>query len=628
MSRFFKRFLCLAVVFAMLIPLYSFPLVSADSGAKPIALNTQTIDNLSTINEVDRFEFSTLAPGAVTVNFKHNRVDSGGWVVNLYNENDEVLTGFTSNEADVDMTTWPVRIPAGRYYIRVSSRSSYHFSGIDYRLTVGYVDESDPKFEKQPNGNRNNAYKIDVNKTYIGNIEVQNDIDYYTFTNSAPGAVTVNFKHNRVDSGGWIVNLYNENDEVITGFTSNEADVDLTTWTVRIPAGTYYIKVNSRSSYHFSGIDYRLTVNYINESDGKFEKEPNENRNTAYKISVNKTYIGNIQVQNDIDYYTFTTAAPGAVTVNFKHNRVDSGGWIVNLYNENDEVITGFTSNEADVDLTTWTVRIPAGTYYIKVNSRSLYHFNGVDYRLTVNYVNESDPKFEKQPNGNRNNAYKIDVNKTYIGNIEVQNDIDYYTFTVKKAVKITLNFKHKQVNSGGWTISLFNQNDALVASFTSNETDVDLTTNKISVPAGTYYLKINSKSPYSFNGIDYHFRVDCPELLQPIQVKLNDGVVKISPAPVLSGKVVIAHGQALSKALGAAYSFDSKKNTITIKKSKIIITYTMGSKTAVVNGKKVTLDTAPVLIDKAPFIDIKSIATNLGYKYSYNADARVVSIK
>ena len=504
MSSIAKGFLCWVVVFSMLNPFNSFVFASANTGARTIELNTQIVDNLGTINEVDRYEFTTAAPGAVTVNFKHNRIDSGGWNVNLYNENDEIITGFTSNEGDVDMTTWAVRIPAGTYYVKVNSRSPYSFSGIDYKLTVSYVDESDPSFEKQPNGNRDNAYKINVNKTYIGNI----------------------------------------------------------------------------------------------------------------------------QVQNDIDYYAFTTAAHGAVTVNFKHNRVDSGGWNVNLYNENDEIITGFTSNEGDVDMTTWKVRIPAGTYHVKVNSRSPYSFSGIDYKLAVNYVDESDPKFEKQPNGNRNNAYKIAVNKTYTGNLQVQNDIDFYTFTTKKAVKIALNFKHNRVNSGGWNINLYNENDEVVTGFTSNEADADLITNKVSIPAGTYYLKINSRSPYSFSGIDYQFRVDCPELLPPIQIKIGDTAQKISPAPVLSGKVVMAHGQYLSKALGATYSFDSKKNVVTIKKSKSTLTYTIGSKTAVVNGKKITIDTAPVLIDKAPFLDVKSIATNLGYKYSYDSEARVVNIR
>lgn len=82
-------------------------------------------------------------------------------------------------------------------------------------------------------------------------------------------------------------------------------DSTVTTNNVRLPAGTYYVKVNKRPYYSFSNIDYSLSVDFTPE-DQYYEKIPNEDPSTAYPINVNTTYTGNLASDNDVDFYTFT----------------------------------------------------------------------------------------------------------------------------------------------------------------------------------------------------------------------------------------------------------------------------------------------------------------------------------
>ena len=64
--------------------------------------------------------------------------------------------------------------------------------------------------------------------------------------------------------------------------------------TIGLPAGTYYIRVQSRSSYStVSNCKYGICVNYT-EADN-WEQEFNEDVSTSNQIEVNNTYYGTIR---------------------------------------------------------------------------------------------------------------------------------------------------------------------------------------------------------------------------------------------------------------------------------------------------------------------------------------------
>ena len=470
--------------------------------------------------------------------------------------------------------------------------------------------------------------EIPLNSQIIDNLGSWDESDTFHITLNNPGSLYINFRHDDVENRyeGWNIEMKDENgDKIIDEYSTNQ--MNYYTTTVRVPAGGYSIRI-----YHYSGdysdIDYKFTVCYTDESAASFEKEWNGSKSGAYSIEANKTYTGNLPYYNDVDYYKLTLANPGSLYINFKHDDMENRyeGWNIELQDEEgNKVIDEYSTNQANYFTT--KVRVPAGTYYVRI-----YHYSGdfagIDYRFTAYYTDESSPLFEKEWNGSKNSAYPIEANKTYTGNLPYYNDVDYYKLTIPRAASVYINFRHNDMENRyeGWNIELQDEDgNKLIDQYSTNQTNSY--TNTARLQAGTYYVRIYHYSG-DFAGIDYKLTVVSPELLPPIQVKLNNTSLKLNSAPVISGNAVMAHALYLSKALGATCSYDSKKGILTIKKGRTTLTYTLWSRTAKANGKAISLDSAPFLNNNSPFVDIKSVARNLGYKYSYDANARIVYLK
>lgn len=102
---------------------------------------------------------------------------------------------------------------------------------------------------------------------------------------------------------------------------------------------------------------------------------------------VNKAYTGSLSSENDVDYYSFSLAAAGKASVNFRHIPVGSGDWEIQIWDAQYTQASGsyFTSGSGDATLTSNELTLPAGDYYVKVNKKPYYSFSNTDYVLTVN---------------------------------------------------------------------------------------------------------------------------------------------------------------------------------------------------------------------------------------------------
>lgn len=152
----------------------------------------------------------------------------------------------------------------------------------------------------------------------------EDDEDFYKFTLESKGKVTLSFAHDQFDNDNtfWDVTLSGENDDELTKIESTGKNASLSSDAVRINAGTYYIKV-SKHYYHDSR-DYKLCVNYEQESDG-YESEPDDDYGSANPLAAGSSIIGNCQNKDDVDFYKIDlTGGTGSLTITFSHNLTDS----------------------------------------------------------------------------------------------------------------------------------------------------------------------------------------------------------------------------------------------------------------------------------------------------------------
>lgn len=110
----------------------------------------------------------------------------------------------------------------------------------------------------------------------------------------------------------------------------------------------------------------------------------------------------------------------------------------------------------------------------------------------------------------------------------------------------------------------------------------------------------------------DYKTFVNGEKLVFDIPPKAEKGTVLVSVQP-------------LTTALGAEVKFDSKTNKAVITEGKTKIELTAGSKTALVNGVKKTLEVAPKVEKGQLIAPAKFVGENLGEQIDFKADSKML---
>ena len=253
----------------------------------------------------------------------------------------------------------------------------------------------------------------------------------------------------------------------------------------------------------------------ITSAAAYYESEPNDSISTADSISTNSTVYGVSNTVGDNDCYKFSLSSQGYITITMNHAQLDSAKrdsnyWKVYLYDTNGDQMFDWKFDARYSSNSTEKIGLPAGTYYLDMD----YGFDvkGVDYNFKVNYTQSN--YWESESNDSRTKADNISVNTTYYGVSNTVGDNDCYKFSLSSQGYITITMNHAQLDSAKrdsnyWKVYLYDTNGDQMfdwkfdARYSSNSTE------KIGLPAGTYYLDID----YGFGvkGVDYSFIVEQP---------------------------------------------------------------------------------------------------------------------
>ena len=184
----------------------------------------------------------------------------------MFDDSDGSLLDFNSIGTTAKITSDSIRIPAGNYYIRIEND---YWSDLDYTFCIRSQQEGDDS-ETEDNGDYDVATKIDVGSSITGNLQSENDVDFYRFDLQDTVSIRVAFTHQRIDNGAvfWRYELYsmedaysinNNEDESAIEINGNSPENVISSWNL-LPAGTYYSKVYSS---YFDNSDYKISLNYL-----------------------------------------------------------------------------------------------------------------------------------------------------------------------------------------------------------------------------------------------------------------------------------------------------------------------------------------------------------------------------
>ena len=343
-------------------------------------------------------------------------------------------------------------------------------------LSVGLIALAGTKAmaatETENNGTVSTANVVPVNEAVSANISTADDMDWFKFTLTEPGSLSVSFWHETCNAGDydwmdtWKLTLYGGDERDIEyctmGIKSGDEKTDRSS-IYNVPAGTYYIKV--KSDYYWRSCEYKFTINYESSVEKNEEQEMNDSPSTSNSIAVNTSYHGRISLGEDADWYKFTVTEPGSVSVSFWHETCNAGDydwmdtWKVDLFRGEETDVhyssMGIKSGDEKID-TTSIHNIPAGTYYIRIKPD--YYWRNCDYSVIVNYESSVGKDMEQESNDTPSTANLISVNKNYSGRVSLEKDLDWYAFDLAESSTVTVTLSHDVIDSSGyyWNVRVY----------------------------------------------------------------------------------------------------------------------------------------------------------------------------
>ncbi len=399
-------------------------------------------------------------------------------------------------------------LPAGRFYLKISSDDREYWSDTEYRFTVRQGDMSET-MEVEENDNRIIATAMkDVDTAYFGTVNRGGDYDWYKFTLTEPAFVWAELSDLKEQSRSgfcWKLALYYGADGSEPKIMS-EADGSQTSLELdRVPLkpGTYFIEVWTDMNPDDGA--YTLTVHTDTDGIDEWEKELNNDVGSAEEIEPKKDHYAALQYEKDVDWFKFTIDEPSVIKLRFSRHEQsspDNKYWNVSLLDKDGKTIGWdyywFKGRNGDDFIS--PEALPAGTYTIKVTKSDKYSSD--EYRLNVETLDGSD--WETESNDSFETANDIEIGKQYSGQLYRKDkyDRDLFCFVLEEESAVRVSFSvHESIKEDShlyFYIALYNEQGESVWEQRIAGTDGDYESDIVTLPAGTYYFLVMQSDKYT----------------------------------------------------------------------------------------------------------------------------------
>ena len=222
------------------------------------------------------------------------------------------------------------------------------------------------------------ATAISCGKNYSGRITSANTKDFYKITLNNSGRLTINIDSNIEQ----VICYFYDADGNRLWYTDKEWNSvseqnNFSVWS-DITSGTYYIAVTGEGWYSWDKLStgsYTLRLGFT--SAGETFKEPqggnNNNMASATKISTGKTYKGQIADNDTTDFYKITLANSGRIKISLDGNMRWSRYYLYDA--SGNELHSGWQEwNSVSKRNTFADIHdVTSGTYYIAITGQNYY---------------------------------------------------------------------------------------------------------------------------------------------------------------------------------------------------------------------------------------------------------------
>lgn len=480
-----------------------------------VKVNTTVTGDIQKATDYEAYMFEIKENGAFSIVLEQENLKDivdDGWHITLYKIGEDKsyseLAVFKAYLNIVSQSFSEIGIGAGTYCIVVEAGTVFISGEFDVTLVFNKTEN----FEKELNDTKDNACAISI-KNLSGVIygaaserSEGADTDWFYFDLVHDMRTEIKFTHEEqgMPQAAWVATVLDSDGKTISDFTSKVSETEISTGTLGLKAGRYFVRVDSQN---ISDITYGIKISL--SAIGNFERELNNSLETANTLTLGNTIGGALSQRLlglDKDYFVFNLEKPTAIKIKFEHEpstlEKDSNknGWNIRVFYKDGSDLTSVVKKVSawkDGELVIDGLGLVAGTYYVCIDADSL-SYNSTEYALTV--TEENLKNYETEPNNTEEHAKELLINEVYGGALiasGVDYDVDYYKFTLTEQRAVSINFLHERDENDsrtGWNITIINSADnSRVKTFEVSREREFVSSEVMTLGAGTYYVRIEN---------------------------------------------------------------------------------------------------------------------------------------
>jgi len=460
-----------------------------DSEGTPVHVNVVLpyagSGSIDAIDEDDFYCFTLSQPGLVTVDVDANQYGSSlDPVLELYDENgDEIAYGDDEDGYDPYLQEY---LAAGSYCVKVRGYGHDSTGWYDLYVTVGEGEDD------EEDDDQGTPVHVNVVLPYAGSgsIDAIEEDDFYCFTLSQPGVVTVDVDADQYGSSlDPVLELYDEDwDEIGYNDDTDDYDPYLDEYLV---AGSYCVKVRGCAHESMGAYELYIAVDYDGTDDGIDSTPEYEEVDLPYSGS------GSIDAIDENDFYCFYVTRPSVVTFDVDADQYGSSlDPVLELYNEDAERIA-YNDDTDDYD-PYLEEYLEIGAYCLNVRGCAHESTGWYELYITVDVDGEVD--------GSPSSPGYQDVDLPYSGSgsIDAIEEDNFYCFTLSQPGVVTFDVDADQLGSSlDPVLELYDENGDQIAY--NDDTDGLDSYLEEYLEAGSYCVKVRGCAHESTGWYEFH---------------------------------------------------------------------------------------------------------------------------
>ena len=363
--------------------------------ATPISFGRTYSGVISDDNTVDYYQFTLPSSGRITFNasaymkyiyyYLYDGTKKSLWSKNPYWNSTAELSSITET---FDLTK-------GTYYLMMKRDGKANNGNYNFSVSFESAQESFTETGEGTNNSITTANNIAIGTTYRGQLTNKDTKDFYKFTLSTSGELTLDATANLryiyyylYDGTGKQIWYANPNWSSTTGQS-------VKTYTHHLTSGTYYLacaKEGSTGTYSF-----KFSFVSANETFKETGNGTNNSMPVANGITFDTLYCGQLALNDTKDFYKFSLSSGTTVTLNASaigmhyiyytiYNSAGTQQWRKN---------PSWNSTLGTIE-SSYDIVLPAGTFYLAVEKDGNYG----NYSFTLTRQQMNTPKLLATYNG------------------------------------------------------------------------------------------------------------------------------------------------------------------------------------------------------------------------------------